>query len=133
MALRTVRSRSRLVAGGMVLALIIAGCSGSTSSAPAAASAAASPAGAPASAAGGSAVQIKDFKFDPASLTASVGASVTWTNQDSTGHTVTADDGSFDSKELPNGQTFSQTFSKAGTFAYHCSIHPTMKATIVVS
>jgi plastocyanin len=112
---------------------MVAACSGSTSTSPAAGSAAASAAGAAASAAGGSAVEIKNFAFNPASLTASVGAKVTWTNQDTTGHTVTADDGSFDSKEFPNGQTFSQTFSKAGTFAYHCTIHTTMKGTIVVS
>ncbi len=78
-------------------------------------------------------MQIKDFAFNPASLTVAVGGAATWTNQDTTGHTVTADDGSFDSKTLPNGQTFSQTFSTAGTFAYHCTIHPTMKGTIVVS
>jgi plastocyanin len=56
---------------------------------------------------------------------------VTWTNNDSIGHTVTADDGSFNSPVDP-GKTFSFTFTKAGTYTYHCSIHPTMKATIVV-
>ena len=132
MAIRTLRSGSRLIAGGVILALALAACgSASTSSAPA--SAAASAAGPAASAAGGSAVQIKNFAFAPASLTVPVGSSVTWTNADTTGHTVTADDGSFDSKELASGKTFSQTFSKAGTFAYHCTIHSTMKATIVVS
>ena len=76
---------------------------------------------------------IQNFAFNPASVTASVGSTVTWTNQDTTAHTVTADDGSFDSKNITNGQTFSQTFSKAGTFTYHCSIHSQMKATVVVS
>ena len=85
------------------------------------------------SAAGKEAVTIKNFAFAPPEIDVKVGQTVTWTNQDSTGHTVTADDGSFDSKELPNGQTFSQTFSKAGTFSYHCSIHSQMKATVVVS
>ena len=49
-----------------------------------------------------------------------------------TAHTVTADDGSFDSKSLASNATFSQTFAKAGTFAYHCAIHPGMKGTVTV-
>jgi len=112
------------------MALALAGCSGSTSTTAGPASAAASPAG---PAGGGSAVAIKDFAFNPASLTATAGSTVTWTNSDSTAHTVTADDGSFDSKQIAAGQTFNQTFSKAGTFAYHCTIHSTMKGTITVS
>ncbi len=84
------------------------------------------------SAATGDAVSIADFSFQPAALTVPVGTKVTWTNNDSTGHTVTADDGSFTSDRLGSGTTFSQTFAKAGTFAYHCSIHPGMKATVTV-
>ena len=45
---------------------------------------------------------------------------------------MTADDGSFDSKSLASNATFSQTFAKAGTFAYHCAIHPGMKGTVTV-
>ncbi|HYM84877.1 MAG TPA: cupredoxin family copper-binding protein [Candidatus Dormibacteraeota bacterium] len=77
------------------------------------------------------AVTIQGFAFGPSTLDVAVGSTVTWTNKDSTTHTVTANDGSFDS-QVPSGQTFSQTFSKAGTFAYHCKIHPTMTATITV-
>ncbi len=75
---------------------------------------------------------IKDFAFSPATLEVPVGAIVDWSNQDSTAHTVTADDGSFDSKSLASGQGFSWTFPTAGTFTYHCSIHSSMKATITV-
>ena len=75
---------------------------------------------------------IKDFSFQPATISVSVGSTVTWTNADTTGHTVTADDGSFDSKSLASNATFSQTFAKAGTFAYHCAIHPGMKGTVTV-
>jgi plastocyanin len=71
--------------------------------------------------AGATAVAIKDFAFSPDSLEVPVGTTVTWTNQDSVAHTVTADDGSFDSGQLGNGATFS-----------HCMNHPRMKATIVV-
>lgn len=56
-------------------------------------------------------------------LTVPVNTQVTWTNNDSVAHTVTADDGSFDSGTLQAGQSFSHTFSSAGTVAYHCTIH----------
>jgi plastocyanin len=78
-------------------------------------------------------VTISNFAFQPASLQVAVGTTVTWTNQDSTAHTVTSDTGAFDSGQLAPGATFSQTFMTPGTFAYHCQIHPFMTATIVVS
>ena len=58
---------------------------------------------------------------------------VTWTNNDATTHTVTADDGSFNSGNIAPGGKFSHTFSTAGTIAYHCSIHTSMKAKVVVA
>ena len=55
-----------------------------------------------------------------------------WSNADSTTHDVVADAGAFDSGRMgPNG-AFSFTFSQRGTYAYHCTIHPTMTGTIVV-
>ncbi|HEX8941424.1 MAG TPA: cupredoxin family copper-binding protein [Candidatus Limnocylindrales bacterium] len=134
-------TRRFILAGLLAAALGLGGCASSTTSAPPAsvappsAPASASPAsssGSAAPAASGMAVTIKGFAFDPASLIVPVGASVTWTNQDPAGHTVTADDGSFGSPTIQTGSTFSQTFAKAGTFSYHCSIHPSMKATVVV-
>ncbi len=104
---------------------------GATFGAAPAASPVASPAASPA-AASGSAVQIMNFAFAPASITVAVGASVTWTNNDAVAHTVTADDKSFDSGNLASGKTFSFTFTKAGTYPYHCTIHPNMKGAIVV-
>ncbi|MGZ6339146.1 MAG: cupredoxin domain-containing protein [Candidatus Limnocylindrales bacterium] len=130
-----------VLTGLLAVSLALGACSSGTTPAPSAApTSAAAPsaaATAPSSAAtspaaGGMAVTIKDFAFGPASLTVPVGSKVTWTNQDSAGHTVTADDGSFASQTIPTGTTFSQTFSTAGSFAYHCSIHKSMKATIVV-
>ena len=76
---------------------------------------------------------IKGFAFNPASIAIKVGAKVTWTNQDSTGHTVTFDQGSDTSDTLANGKTYSEDFPTAGTFTYHCRIHPSMKGTVVVS
>ena len=76
------------------------------------------------------------FAFSPATLTIKAGTTVTWKNSTSVGHTVTSDDGkSFDSgtsNPIVSGATYSFTFTKAGTFAYHCTIHPFMKATIIV-
>jgi plastocyanin len=77
-------------------------------------------------------VQIKDFQFTPSKVTIKVGGTVTWTNEGSSVHTVTADDGNFDSGQLQKGKTFSRTFDSAGTFSYHCSIHPSMKAQVIV-
>ena len=79
------------------------------------------------------AVTIVNFAFQPASLEVPVGTTVTWTNQGSAPHTVTADDGSFDSGTLQPGGTFSMTFDTPGTFTYHCEIHPNMMGTIVVT
>ena len=79
------------------------------------------------------AVQVVDFAFEPGTLTVPAGATVTWTNAGSRPHTVTADDGSFDSGRLDPGEQFSQTFDQPGTFAYHCGFHPEMQGTIVVT
>jgi plastocyanin len=78
------------------------------------------------------AVSIVDFAFQPASVEIATGGTVTWTNTGQAPHTVTADDGSFDSCTLSPGATFSQTFATAGTFTYHCNIHPQMTATVIV-
>jgi plastocyanin len=98
-------------------------------STPTAAAATSTPAS---SGSGGDAVSIASFSFSPNTLSVKVGTKVTWTNNDSVPHTVTANDGSFNSNTLPPGQSFSFTFTKAGAFAYHCNIHTTMKATITV-
>jgi plastocyanin len=89
--------------------------------------------GAPAPAGGDGAVDIKGFAFNPADVSVAVGTKVTWTNDDSTKHRVKANDGSFDSKDMANGDTFEFTFDKAGTFDYICAIHPSMKGTITVT
>jgi plastocyanin len=83
--------------------------------------------------AGGDAVEIQDFQFSPDTLEVSVGTTVTWTNAGQATHTVTADDGTFDSGELNPGDDFSFTFDEAGEFTYHCDIHPRMQGTIVVT
>src|SRR5438105_14035333 len=68
-------------------------------------------------------ISIKDFAFDPKTISVNVGDTITWTNDGPSPHTVTADDGSFDAGNLDKGATFSHTFDKAGTFAYYCKYH----------
>ena len=78
------------------------------------------------------AVKIENFAFAAPSVTVKAGSTVTWTNDDATAHTVTANDGSFDSGSLGKDGTYSFTFTKAGTYAYHCSFHSMMTGTVVV-
>jgi len=77
-------------------------------------------------------VHIKDFKYNPTPLKLHVGDTVTFINDDDEPHTVTATDKSFDSEALDTSGTWKHTFTKPGTFAYFCELHPYMKATIVV-
>jgi plastocyanin len=81
---------------------------------------------------GGNAVTIDNLAFSPATLNVKTGQQVTWTNKQDIAHTVTADGGAFN-HPMPSGATFSFTFTKAGTFAYHCTVHPSMHGTVVVS
>jgi len=77
-------------------------------------------------------VSIVNMAFSAASLTVPVGTTVTWTNNDNMMHTVTSDATGFDSGNLAMGSNFSKVFSVAGTYTYHCTIHPSMKGTIIV-
>jgi len=81
---------------------------------------------------GSSAVRIASFSFDPAALTVTAGQAVTWTNVDTVAHTTTSDTGAWNSGAIQPGQSFSQTFNTAGTFTYHCMIHPNMTGSITV-
>jgi plastocyanin len=86
----------------------------------------------PASGASGNAVTIGNFKFAPASLTVKSGAKVGVTNDDSTPHTATADDGhSFDTGTLNQGSSKTISVTKPVSYPYHCTIHPFMKGEIV--
>lgn len=78
-------------------------------------------------------IAIEDFAFKPDTVTVPVGTTVTWENrEDGVTHTSTADDGRWKSGGLAPGERFSFTFDQPGTYTYICSIHPRMKATIVV-
>ena len=77
-------------------------------------------------------VKIDNFSFGPATLTAPVGTTITWSNRDDIPHTVVSTDGVFKSKVLDTDEKFSFTFSKSGTYPYFCSIHPKMTGKIIV-
>lgn len=81
-------------------------------------------------------VSINNFSFTPATITVVLGVNntVTWT-QNQSGipyHTVTANDNSWGSGHLTTGQNFTYTFTSAGTYNYHCSLHTYMKGTVLV-
>jgi LPXTG-motif cell wall-anchored protein len=84
-------------------------------------------------------ISIKDFAFDPKTISINVGDTITWTNDGPSPHTVTADEaGGFDAGNLDKGATYSETFDEAGTFAYYCKYHGSkggtgMAASIVVA
>ena len=81
------------------------------------------------------AVEITDFSFNAKNIRVKVGTTVTWTNKDSAKHDIAPDAESANfmpSKLLSMGESYSYTFTKAGMYAYHCSPHPYMKASVEV-
>jgi YVTN family beta-propeller protein len=82
--------------------------------------------------AGSAKVSIANFAFGPQAITVKTGENVTWTNNDGAAHTVTFNDGSASSKSISPGEGFTRTFSRPGTYAYHCSFHPYMTGRVIV-
>jgi plastocyanin len=71
--------------------------------------------------------------YNPNPVEIGAGDTVTWVNDDSTVHTATASDGTFDSDILLRGDTFSFTFDREGEYQYFCDVHPNMVGTVVVT
>src|SRR5450759_2578598 len=82
---------------------------------------------------GANEVWIQNMTFDPSSITVTAGTTVTWTNKDAIGHTVTSDSGFFDSGNIGTNGTYSYMFATEGTFNYHCKVHPAMIASVTVT
>ena len=75
--------------------------------------------------------KISGFAFeDPITIVA--GQTVSWTNTDAVPHTVTSDDGAWDSGDIVAGASFARTFEKPGTYTYHCADHPSMTGAVIV-
>ena len=77
-------------------------------------------------------VEILNNAFNPPQLNVAPGTTVTWVNRDSVAHTVTADNGLFDSGQLAPGASYPVVLDGAGTVSYHCKLHPEMRGSIVV-
>lgn len=75
-------------------------------------------------------ITIKEFTFNPDTLTVKIGETVTWVNEDGAVHTVNSS--AFNSPNIKNGDTYKFQFTVAGTYEYTCGIHPYMKGKIVV-
>jgi plastocyanin len=78
-------------------------------------------------------VVIANIAFGPAALTVKAGTTVTWQNNDGIAHTSTSDTGVWDTGTISPGASKSVVFNTAGTFPYHCTVHPMMTATITVT
>jgi plastocyanin len=78
-------------------------------------------------------VNIQNFAFDPPEVTAAVGETIGWTNADSAPHTATTDDGGCDTGNIAQNATAGLVFDAAGTFPYHCNVHPNMTGTITIT
>ncbi len=137
-------SRTSILIAVAGLLLMGAGCGPTASPTPTAdqTSGSAAPAAAPAEipASGRQAVSISGFAFDPPALQVKVGTTVTWTNNDPTTHQLVTDPSQAgtglsvpDSQPLSQGQSYTFTFSQAGTWKYICRIHPSMAGTVTVT
>jgi len=79
-------------------------------------------------------VFIQNSAFNPSTVTVAANTEITWTNNDGMTHTVTSDSGNeLNSGNIPANGSWSHTFTVAGTYPYHCTIHPAMKATVKVN
>ena len=89
-------------------------------------------------------VTVADYSFGPSALTVKAGTTVTWTNDGTASHTVSADDGSWGGGPLDGtgggiyggggvGGSYARNFATAGVFPYHCAIHPSMTGTVTVT
>jgi plastocyanin len=111
----------------MAIALVAAGCGGSSKKSSSSTAAGSPPAAAP------GAVSMKGLRFHPDNTTVRVGQKVTWTNDDSVDHNVTATKGAkFMSQAFGGGKTYSFTPRKPGTISYVCTLHPGMAGKLIV-
>ena len=117
---------------GVGLALTLAACGGGDDAEPTTSADAMTTSETDAAPSGSAAITISSFAFEGVTEVA-VGTTVVVTNDDPTVHTWSADDGSFDSGALAQGESFEFTFTEAGEFAYSCNFHPSMTGTVVVT
>ena len=135
--------RLPVLAFSLFALLALSACASSTggTTAPAASAPSAAPAASAPAAGGGCStsseaaavtVNIQNFAFDPPEVTAAVGETISWTNADSAPHTATPDDGACDTGNIAQNATAGLVFDAAGTYTYHCNVHPNMTGTITI-
>ncbi len=77
-------------------------------------------------------VAIDNFSYTPSTLTVKVGSTITVTNMESVEHTLSADNGSFNTGTLDKGKSAHFKLTKPGVYSFHCEFHPFMKGSIKV-
>jgi len=134
-------TRRPMQALGLFVMLALAGCGGTAATggpsvvasvAPAVTSGAVA-ACAPSTGTGTVAVSIVDFSFAPAAISAKVGDIITFTNNGAKSHSATLNEGDCGTGILAGGTSGGLTFSKAGTYAFHCAVHSSMTGTIDIT
>ena len=78
-------------------------------------------------------VKVRDFAYAPNVILVPVGTTIRWTNEGAVNHTVTSDTGLFDSGTLAPGASFEYQFNVPGTYAYHCTLHPSITGKVIVT
>ena len=135
--------RLPVLAFSLFALLALSACASSTggTTAPAASAPSAAPAASAPAAGGGCStsseaaavtVNIQNFAFDPPEVTAAVGETIGWTNADAAPHTATTDDGACDTGNIAQDASAGLVFDAAGTYTYHCNVHPNMTGTITI-
>jgi plastocyanin len=124
------------MAAALFCCLELIGCGGSSTASPVSATpvtagTSSAPSGSSSVAIVMNAMTLGAKAFNPNPITVAVGTSITWTNTDAITHTSTADAGAWSSGLIPPGTTFTASFPTAGTYTYHCTIHPGMVGTVI--
>jgi plastocyanin len=118
----------------LALALAVSACGGGGGGGSTSTTSTSSASSSSAGSGGGIQIKMQNIAFSPNATTVKVGEKVTWTNDDTVDHNVTANSGAdFKSKDFGKGGTFSFTPEKAGTIKYVCTIHPGMTGTLTVT
>ena len=119
--------KKTLFIGLLVIAVLISGCTTTTTTRPAEPTQTPAPTETPETTITAPvSVDIKSSTFVPDIVEISKGTTVIWTNDDGVKHTITSISGAFDSGNINPGQTYSYTFNQAGPFEYRCANHPSM-------
>src|SRR6266581_8138668 len=119
------RSKWLSLVAGIAATLLLVSCGGSSSTSPyGGGGGGGTPASCASSGASATITATGSFTFSPSTATITAGQKVCWVNNSGTAHTVTSDDARFTGGSLPNGSTVVVTFPAAGSYAFHCSIHP---------